>query len=37
MALAAREGLRLWARVLIAWSALAGVWGTWFWFAFYRT
>jgi hypothetical protein len=36
MALAARDGLRAWAQALVAWSVLAGVWGTWYWTTFYR-
>jgi hypothetical protein len=37
MLLAARNGLALWARVLIGYSILAGMWGCWYWNAFVRT
>ena len=37
MALAARGGLALWARVLIGWSIAMSVWGVWYWNAFYRS
>ncbi len=37
MALAARRGLHPVWRVLIAVSVLMGVWGAWYWNAFYRT
>jgi hypothetical protein len=36
MVLAARDGLRLLWHALIAYSALAGLWGSWFWNTFYR-
>ena len=31
MALAARDGLTLWARALLLWSVAAGLYGCWFW------
>jgi hypothetical protein len=37
MALALREGLRPLGAALLAYSALAGAWGAWFWRVFYRT
>jgi hypothetical protein len=37
MFLAAREGLALWVKVLIAYSCAAGMYGVWFWNAFVRT
>jgi hypothetical protein len=36
MVLAARQGLRPIWYVLIAYSALVGLWGTWYWNTFYR-
>ncbi|MDE2572363.1 MAG: hypothetical protein KGM44_07575 [bacterium] len=36
MALAARRGLPLWARLLIAWSCAAGLYGIWYWNAIVR-
>jgi len=36
MALAARERLPLWAKVLIVYSCVAGVYGVWYWDAFIR-
>lgn len=36
MALAARDGLAAMWRVLIAYSALVGMWGSWFWDVVYR-
>ncbi|TAM62441.1 hypothetical protein EPN52_00710 [bacterium] len=36
MALAARKGLPLWARVLIVWSCAAGLYGVWYWSALVR-
>ncbi|BDE08098.1 hypothetical protein WPS_33740 [Vulcanimicrobium alpinum] len=36
MGLAARDGLAAGWRVLIAWSAAAGVWGCWYWNTFLR-
>ncbi len=37
MALAARERLAVWVKVLIAYSAAAGLYGIWFWNVFVRT
>jgi hypothetical protein len=37
MALAARGGLQTIWRALIAFSAGLGLWGAWFWDAFYRS
>lgn len=37
MALAARNRLHPIWQVLIAWSVLTGLWGSWFWNTFYRT
>ena len=37
MALGVRERMPRWGMVLIAWSALVGVWGVWYWNAFVRT
>jgi hypothetical protein len=37
MLLAVKERLPRWGMLLIAYSALAGVWGCWFWNAFVRT
>ncbi len=36
MALAVRDGLPVLGYVAIVWSALTGLWGTWYWNAFYR-
>jgi hypothetical protein len=36
MGLAARDGLALIWRVLIAWSVAAGTWGCWYWNAILR-
>lgn len=36
MALAARNGLPRWEKVLIVWSIAMSVWGVWYWDAFYR-
>lgn len=36
MCLASRTGLRWWGTALCAYSALAGVWGVWFWMTFVR-
>jgi hypothetical protein len=36
MVLAMRNGLRLFWSLLIAYSASAGLWGTWYWNTFYR-
>ncbi|MBV8637108.1 MAG: hypothetical protein JO322_03425 [Candidatus Eremiobacteraeota bacterium] len=37
MFLAAKNGLALWTRVLIAYSIIVGLWGCWFWNSFVRT
>jgi len=37
MCLASRNGLRWWGSLLVWYSAAVGVWGYWFWTAFYRT
>jgi hypothetical protein len=37
MAIAARNGLRWYWNVLIAWSLIVEFWGCWYWNAFYRT
>ena len=36
MVLAARDGLRSVWNLLIAYSVLVGLWGSWFWNTFYR-
>jgi hypothetical protein len=37
MCLSARNGLRWWGSALCVYSALAGVWGFWYWNSVYRT
>ena len=37
MALAARNGLPVWSRVLIAYSVAVGLWGSWFWNVYIRS
>ncbi len=37
MALAVRAGMPRWGAVLCTYSALVGVWGVWYWNAFFRT
>lgn len=37
MAVGVRNGLPVWGKVLIAYSSLVGLWGTWFWNTFVRT
>jgi hypothetical protein len=37
MALAVRDGVPLLGRIAIGWSCAVGLWGVWFWNAFYRT
>ncbi len=37
MLLAARDRLAVWARVLVAYSCAAGLWGCWFWLSYVRT
>jgi len=36
MMLVVRERFPLWARILIAYSVVVGIWGVWFWRVFYR-
>jgi hypothetical protein len=37
MALAVRDRMPRWGAILVAWSALVGTWGVWYWDAFFRT
>jgi hypothetical protein len=37
MLLAARERIAVWARVMIAYSCAAGLWGCWYWLSYIRT
>ena len=37
MALAVRDRMPRWGAVLCLWSVLVGVWGVWYWDAFFRT